>query len=362
MDPEHALNKTTPILHEYFLNPYYKHFIAFSFMFIFAIVFNIIYLIIDALVDKNKHYKLALKMYDSYEAGRRRRMQQNNPTTKEEMQEMKENCEIDEKKLQEQNRKIEFSVWSYRNLQISFIHSVLCSIWVIVVVANHFNEFFSDLLTFTSWDTYLLITFSCGYFLYDFYDIYSNGHFKIEWVVCVHHVIVLVSFSYNLTQMISLGYTTLALFMEFNSVFLHARKLLKFYGYKNNDIITKINKFLNMFTFTIFRILLLVIIYYCLFLDGHRVQIPYFVMLTTCIVLMTIINVVLFKRLLVKDVLTCNKKKKKSQMITEIDSNSEAEAAHFKLLGIDQESNKNHVNMDQSTTNHPEKFPQNVNF
>lgn len=216
MDPAHELNRTQPILHEYFQNSYYKHFIGFSFMFIFAIVFNVIYLLVDSLIDKNKHYKRALKMYDSYEAARKRRIQ-NNPKTAEAMEGNKENCELDETKLQEQNKRIDFSVWSYRNLQISFIHSVLCSIWIIVVVANHFTEFFGDLLTFVSWDAYILITFSCGYFLYDFYDIFSNGHAKIEWVVCAHHVIVLVSFTFNLTQMISLGYTILALFMEFNS-------------------------------------------------------------------------------------------------------------------------------------------------
>ena len=73
------VNSTVPvILHEYFHNNYYKYFIGLSFILIFAIVFNLIYLIIDSLLDKEKHYKLAMKVAGKYVAAKKQREQQKN--------------------------------------------------------------------------------------------------------------------------------------------------------------------------------------------------------------------------------------------------------------------------------------------
>ena len=209
--------------------------------------------------------------------------------------------EAQKAKIAERKRKIEFTNWSHRNLQISFIHSVLCSIWLLRILFFPSPGFYNDLLSHVSWDTYLLIAFSNGYFLYDFYDIYASGNAKIEWVVCVHHFIVLLTFSYHMMNLVNVGYTVIALFMEFNSVFLHARKLLKFYSFKSSSIAYKINSFFNFATFVLFRFGVITTIFLGMIYDGHRVTTNYLIMLGTCTVAMAIINIVLFKRLLIKD-------------------------------------------------------------
>ena len=175
----------------------------------------------------------------------------------------------------ERERKLAFTEWSMRNLQISFIHSVLSSLWLIRIVIVRFEPLFADLIFYVSWDTYLLVAFSAGYFLYDFYDIYANGYVRREWVVCVHHVIVLISFSYHLCALQSIGYTCLALAMEFNSVFLHARKLLSFYMFGKRSLPYLVNCACNVLTFSAFRFGVLGVIYYgtlhihaSLLLDG----------------------------------------------------------------------------------------------
>jgi hypothetical protein len=190
-----------------------------------------------------------------------------------------------------------------------------------------FQPLFGDLLFYVSWDTYLLVAFSAGYFLYDLYDIYANGYLKREWVVGLHHVIVLISFSYHMCQLMSVGYTVLALMMEFNSVFLHARKLLGFYMFGKRSAPYLVNCACNILTFVLFRFGILVYIFYGVYLDGHRVTWSYLTMLVTCVSLMAIINVVLFKRIVEKDVvpLVCGAKritKKKQQQ--QIDDDNDA--------------------------------------
>ncbi len=320
------MNETSnvPLLHEYFRNSYYKNFIALSLILFFSIVFNLIYLIIDSLLDKQKHYNHALRLSQSYTAAKKHQNEQNQNDTE-------QNYEIDKKNQDKSNFHIEYAVWSYRNLQISFIHSSLCSVWLIKILSTQAYPLFSDLLYYHSWDTYLIIAFSCGYFLYDLYDIYANGYQKVEWVIICHHIIVLVSFGYNMSHFISIGYTVCALLMEFNSVFLHARKLLKFYGFKNTDLIVKLTKLLNLLTFVMFRFGILGLLYYAIYNDGSRVSIVYLLFLTTCIGLMSIINVVLFKRLLVKDVLSLCKKPKSMHQEQEVITSSN-EDAQMKLI------------------------------
>ena len=93
---------------------------------------------------------------------------------------------------------------------------------------------------------------------------------------------------------------------------MHARKLLKFYGFTNDELITKVNKILNMLTFAVFRFGVFIFIYISLYLDCSRVSIAYMIFLLTCILLMSVINVVLFKRLLMTDYIRPRMKRKEA--------------------------------------------------
>jgi hypothetical protein len=222
---------------------------------------------------------------------------------KDEMVGVEEADEQEKREALSRQTKLAFTEWSMRNLQISFIHSVLSSLWLIRIAIVRYEPLFGDLLFYVSWDTYLLVAFSSGYFLYDFYDIYANGYVRREWVVCAHHVIVLVSFSYHMCALQSVGYTCLALAMEFNSVFLHARKLLSFYMFGKRSLPYLVNCACNVTTFVLFRFGVLAYIYYGVYSDGHRVHWAYLVGLVTLVTLMAIINVFLFERVVKRDVL-----------------------------------------------------------
>ena len=285
-------DESTKILHEYLQNNYYKNIISLSIILMFSMVFNLIYYVVDSFVDKEKHCRLALEAYERYESQKLKKIQQKSEEP---------SVEQEKDKISMRQRKIQFTIWSHRNLQISFIHSVLCSIWLLRVIFYPSPGFYDDLLSHVSWETYLLVAFSSGYFLYDLNDIYASGYAKIEWVVVTHHLIVLLTFSYHMMNLLNVGYTVIALFMEFNSVFLHARKLLKFYSFKTNSIAYIINSVCNFISFVLFRFGVIVAIFRGMLYEGHRVTTNYLIMLGTCSLGMAIINVVLFKRLLIKD-------------------------------------------------------------
>ncbi len=197
-------------------------------------------------------------------------------------------------------KKIKDSLWMINNLQISFIHSCLCVLFISFTVFKN-PHMFDDLILHTSNEAYLLVAFSVGYFLYDFYDTYRSNKVFEMWVVTIHHVIVISLFSYHIINVYCLGYSLIALCMEFNSVFLHSRKLIKLYGYKKTDLIYRINSFFNFFTFVLFRFGVLIYILVDIFLYNHRITKNYFILLLSCFGSMTIMNIGLFLRLVMKD-------------------------------------------------------------
>ena len=292
-------DKSIEIFHDYLKNNYVNNFLAFFLILTFAIVFNFIYLAVDSFTDKKKHYQLALEAYLKYEANIKKRKQVINHLVVVDQ----DDVTLSKEEIHKRERKIEFTAWSYKNLHISFIHSVLCSLWLLKIFFNDqtTSDLLSDLLTYVSWDTYLLLAFSCGYFLYDFYDIYSNGNVKREWAVCLHHWTVLVSFTYHMVNLLNVGYSVLALLMEFNSIFLHSRKLLKFYSFNTNSFVCKLNSALNFITFVIFRFGVLVMIVHGIITQGHRVTFEYLMLLSSCTLIMFVINILLFKRLFKSD-------------------------------------------------------------
>ena len=298
--------ESTTTFHDYLSDKNYRNLVPLALILMWSIVFYFIFLIFDSFVDKEKHARLARELHDREWKKRPIEKTLDNPELEVERQ---------KKEAAEYKYDLEFCAWAHRNLQISFSHSCMCSIWLLQILWYD-QDLLNDLMFYVSWDTYLFLTFSCGYFLYDFWDIFSSGHSRRQWVVCVHHWIVLISFTYHLTNVMHIGYTVIGLIMEFNSVFLHFRKLLKFYQFRKDSLIVRENSRLNVITFTIFRFGVLISIYERLARNSHllmklygksyaRIYISVIFILT---MMMTVINIVLYKRILEVDVL---KKKKK---------------------------------------------------
>jgi len=181
--PFSVKDKSIEVFHDYLRNNYFNNFLAIVLILIFAIVFNIIYIVVESFIDKNEHYQRALEATLKYEY--RKKLNKNEAAAD---LTLKADAESEKEEIYKRNSKIELTAWMYRNLQISFIHSLLCSLWLIKIFIIDSNRMIlNDLLTYVSWDTYLLCAFSSGYFLYDFYDIYTNGNARREWAVCIHH-------------------------------------------------------------------------------------------------------------------------------------------------------------------------------
>ena len=265
---------------------YTKNLCAFFSSMIFSIVFYYIHVIIDSSFSKNNE-KLAYEKYRQKYAGTNSKM------TEEGM----------EKKY------VKHSTWMIKNLQVSFIHSSICCIALTYTFYVRF-DMFDDLLSHFSNEAYILVAMSIGYFVYDFYDMYQSNKVIEMWVVTAHHMMVISLFTFHLINVSCLGYSLIALSMEFNSVFLHARKLIKLYGYKSDHILARLTHLFNFLTFVVFRFFTLFYLYVHIYWYHHRVSKNYLVLLAMCIGGMTIMNMGIFYQLVIKDSMKSRKQQR----------------------------------------------------
>jgi hypothetical protein len=193
------------------------------------------------------------------------------------------------------------SNWLKQNTLLSFIHSLICSVLSLIGVLRA-PEMFEDPLSHSNHFNYALIAFSIGYFLYDFFDCLPNST-SSTFVILVHHIIVITFLAHVLFHTRNIGYAMYGLSLEINSIFLHARRLLRWYSpisqsvyYKN---LLKISIDIgNYITFILFRIGAILISLRALYIQGQRLH-PYIYIYTVTIVMsMGLLNLVLFYRLI----------------------------------------------------------------
>lgn len=269
-------------------NDYYKTTCALSLILLSSIIFYCIHLFMELIFGKYTE-ELALKSCEKYF----------------------KNDNFNDTKLK--TKRFNDTLWMFKNLQISFIHSVLSSIFVCYVYFTNV-DLFNDLLVYTSNSLYLLIAFSLGYFAYDFMDMYLNNKLGELWIVVVHHILVYASFGYNIINLNALGYTFVALFAEFNSIFLHSRKLLKYSGYKKSSFAFKLNSFFNCLTFILFRFVVLVYILTHFYWYNHRLGKTHWYITLISLCAMFAMNVGIFLTIVIKDFAA--KKLNKSKILT----------------------------------------------
>jgi len=246
-----------------------------------TISFAILFSILAKLIDKYWNPEAKPQLYKSYEFYiMRKKMSFKDDADKE--------------------QKLEHAYWITKNLQISFIHSTVSSIWIMTLFWRQ-SYMFDDLLTYVSYESYILVSFSCGYFLYDFMDMVMNGKVIHMWIVSVHHVVVLCLFEFHLTNIFAIGYSLIALSMEFNSIFLHARKLLKFYSFERSHPLVRCNSLLNVISFVIFRFGILAFIAIGILLYHYRVTKFYLLILISSSLIMAIMNTGIFYIVILKD-------------------------------------------------------------
>ncbi|KAK7087380.1 TLC domain-containing protein 2-like [Littorina saxatilis] len=197
------------------------------------------------------------------------------------------------------------SEWRFRNLAISWVHAALCAMGCIYCYFKYgqYVESLAVLFDFEPLPAFLLTAFSAGYFIYDLLEHIREGKALALWEVMLHHIAVISIFTYNLTYHFCVAFAVLALSVEINSVFLHARKLLQMLDVPFSHWLYRTIVALNLVTFAVFRGMALALIWAGFLTNTHRCSATYTVSLTITMVFMTIINLVLFWRLLKSDIL-----------------------------------------------------------
>ena len=191
--------------------------------------------------------------------------------------------------------------WLQQNTLISFIHSSICSILLIIAILRA-PEMLEDPLSHINYFNYALIAFSIGYFFWDFFDCLNNSN-SSTLAIRIHHIVVITFLTHILFRTRNLGYGLYALSLEINSVFLHARRLLRWYSPISSSIYYK--KILKLFidignyiTFIYFRFGVVFVGLRALYLQRNRLDPIIHLFTVICVSSIGILNIVLFYRLI----------------------------------------------------------------
>lgn len=158
--------------------------------------------------------------------------------------------------------------------------------------------------------TYHLVLFSISYFMHDTIDmiIYGEGIKYIEYIA--HHVFMLACGLVVMHIPFILPVAMVALIAEVNTVFIHLRLILKFYGFGAESQAYKINQFFNIATFMPCRQLPpLWIAWFSLFYESQYINLLIRLIFISCVVFITVHNYRIFTRLLVVEGWVGHKKK-----------------------------------------------------
>jgi uncharacterized membrane protein YqjE len=102
-----------------------------------------------------------------------------------------------------------------------------------------------------------------------------------------------------------------ALLAEVNSIFLHARKLFSLYNVPRENVFVRLNMFLNILTFILFRLVMLFLVTIFVYHDRYRIgNYNYMYVMYILIPAMWIMNPILFYRVLYTDFIKRYKSRK----------------------------------------------------
>ncbi|AWO99807.1 putative TLC domain-containing protein 2-like [Scophthalmus maximus] len=203
--------------------------------------------------------------------------------------------------------------WKWRNISTSLAHSTLTGAWAVLCFSLR-PQMVADLISSHSVLSHSLVAVSTGYFIHDFLDLASNQSVKQSWEVLLHHSVVISCFGLAVTSRLYLGFAVVSLLVEINSVFLHIRQLLLLSGQRNRPgggvtaprptVTYTTNCWLNLGTFLVFRACTLG--WMGRWLAGQTEHMPRHVLMMgrVGLSLISVMNVVLFYRLVRADILT----------------------------------------------------------
>lgn len=187
--------------------------------------------------------------------------------------------------------------WLRQNTLLSWIHSTICSVLVVVAVLRA-PEMFEDPLSHANHFNYCVIAFTVGYFLWDLRDCLRNSTASIL-PIAFHHAVAMTFLIHVLLRTRNIGYALYALSLEINSVFLHARRLLRRYGLAARmTLLARVVDVGNYITFVIFRFGVVLEALRILAVQRHRFPLVIHIFTVFSVSAIGVLNVVLFWRLL----------------------------------------------------------------
>ncbi|KAJ0063440.1 hypothetical protein NL108_002681 [Boleophthalmus pectinirostris] len=193
------------------------------------------------------------------------------------------------------------NAWKWRNTATSFVHSFVTAIWSVLCFFHH-PQMAEDLIKTFSVLSHALVSFSIGYFIYDFFDMLLNQKLSSAWELLFHHTVVIACFGLSVISCNYVGFAVVALLVEINSVFLHLRLMLRMANIAVGTLY-RVNSIINLGTYVVFRINTLAWMTRWLVLNRDNVALLAYTLGSVGMAIMTVMNIVLFYRLLRKDFL-----------------------------------------------------------
>ncbi|KAJ7309081.1 hypothetical protein JRQ81_008386 [Phrynocephalus forsythii] len=142
--------------------------------------------------------------------------------------------------------------WRWRNLLVSFVHSVVAGVWSVVGVWRMPGAFV-DLVHATSPSGHLLLCVSAGYFIHDSLDIILCRQSRASWEYLVHHGMAVSGLFSGicLNRFVAAG--LVSLFVEVSNIFLTLRMMMRL-GQLPFTTFYEVNKYINLVMYFLFRL------------------------------------------------------------------------------------------------------------
>ncbi|XP_070591609.1 TLC domain-containing protein 1 [Erythrolamprus reginae] len=142
--------------------------------------------------------------------------------------------------------------WRWRNLLVSFAHSVVAGLWAVVGMWR-LPGALDDLVGATSPSAHLLLCFSTGYFIHDSVDIIVCRQSRASWEYLMHHAVASTGLLSGifLNRFVAAG--VLSMFVEVSNIFLTMRMMVRL-GRLPLQAFYEVNKYLNLAAYVAFRL------------------------------------------------------------------------------------------------------------
>ncbi|XP_019741410.1 TLC domain-containing protein 2 [Hippocampus comes] len=202
----------------------------------------------------------------------------------------------------------------WRNISTSFVHSLVTAIWAVLCFFLQ-PEMAEDLIETHSAFSHALVSFSIGYFIYDLFDMVTHQKLSQFWELASHHVVVITCFGLSVFTSCYIGFAVVALLVEINSVFLHLRQILRMANLAAGTVY-RVNSMINLGTYVVFRINTLAWMTRWLVLNRDKVPLMAYTLGSVGLAIMTVMNIVLFYRLLRSDFLKSSTRDAKKEKET----------------------------------------------